>query len=576
MCGIIGYYGTNGNAVKVILDGLIKLEYRGYDSAGISYLSNSNELKIDKSIGSIDNLIRKVDKHIKSNLGLGHTRWATHGEVNTDNCHPHNVGSITLVHNGVIENYLEIKKHLQNKGYQFNSTTDTEVSCALIDSLYNDTKDIVEALYQATNVLIGSFAFGIIVRGIKKLYAMKRNSPLVINHNNNEGFIASDTSVLAPHTDSYILLEDNDIAEIDPIITIFHHKKQVNRISRPIINTDEIEDKGNFDYFMLKEIYEEPTIIEKTICNFTKNHFDLTRYNHIDIVACGSSYHVGLLVKYWIEQLLNISTNVEIASEYRYKKLIVQDNSLTIIISQSGETADSLAAIKIAKILKIPTLAIVNVIDSSIAREADNIIYTKAGKEVSVATTKAYIAQLLSMALLIENNKALFEGLPKELSHIIDNKMEDITQFAYQLYQSEHIYFLGRGVDYAIAMEGALKIKEISYIHCEAYAAGEIKHGTIALIEKNTPVIAIVTDNNIREKTISNMKEVSSRGANVLAITNEDILDFNNKIIVNKLPMIIQPFNIILILQLLAFQIAKLKGCSIDKPKNLAKSVTVE
>lgn len=574
MCGIIGYCGTNGNAIKIILDGLVKLEYRGYDSAGISYLFN-NELKIDKSIGTIDNLISKINKHIKSNLGLGHTRWATHGEVNTDNCHPHNTGSITLIHNGVIENYLEIKNYLQNKGYQFNSTTDTEIACALIDSHYNDTKNIIEALHLSNNMFVGSFAFGIMVKGEKKLYAMKRNSTLVVSYNNNEGFLASDASVLAPHTDSYILLEDNDIAEIDPIITIFHHKKRVNRTSKPIINIDKFKDKGDFDYYMLKEIYEEPTIIYETLHGFTE-FFDLTRYNHIDIVACGSSYNVGLLVKYWIEQQLNISTNVEIASEYRYKKLIIQDNSLTIVISQSGETADSLAAIKMAKILGISTLAIVNVRDSSIAREADNIIYTKAGREISVATTKAYMAQLLSIALLIKNDKTLFEGLADELSYIINNKMEDIIKYAYQLYQAEHIYFLGRGVDYTIAMEGALKMKEISYIHCEAYAAGEIKHGTIALIEKNTPVIAIVTNDNIREKTISNMKEVSARGANVLVITNKDILDFKNKIIVNKLSMMAQPFNIILTLQLLAFQIAKLKGCNIDKPKNLAKSVTVE
>ncbi len=587
MCGIVGYKGKNNNAIKVVIEGLENLEYRGYDSAGIAYLKD-NKINIEKEAGRIKNLKDKLVLENKSNLAIGHTRWATHGIPTKTNAHPHQVGKFTIVHNGIIENYLTLKEELQKHNYTFKSNTDTEIACAYLDYLYKQEKDILKSLQKLIKVIKGSYAFGIICEDDKDhLYALRSSSPIIIALGQNENYIASDVPAILKYTNKYLILENNEIAKIsNDKVTIYNKDMQeVKKTINTYEGTYESSIKGNYEHFMLKEINEEPDTFEKTINSCLENNFkdiDLKKYTNIHIVACGSAYHAGLVGKYLIEKFANIKVYTQVASEYRYEKTFYDKNTLVILISQSGETADTLAALKKAKDNNIDTLSIVNVYASSIARESKYVIYTKAGCEIAVATTKAYLAQLtvlIALILSLENKKIKKEEITKlkeEITKLI--KKDDYKTIANKIYKAKNIFFIGRGIDYALCMEGALKLKEISYINSVAYQAGELKHGTISLIEENTPVIAILTEEELIEKTISNIKEVKARGAHTIIITNKDIQGdfYDEKIIIPKTDELFQQLLTIIPLQLIAYEVAKLNNCDIDKPRNLAKSVTVE
>ena len=586
MCGIVGYKGNNNNAIKVVIEGLENLEYRGYDSAGIAYLKDK-KIIIEKEAGRIKNLKNKLNLKDKSNLAIGHTRWATHGNPTKTNAHPHQVGKITMVHNGIIENYLTLKEELIKNNYTFKSDTDTEIACAYLDYLYKQEKDILKSLQSLQKAIKGSYAFGIICEDDKDhLYALRSSSPLIIALGKNENYIASDVPAILKYTNKYIILENYEIAKISSNnITIYNKNLQeVNKTINTYEGTYESSIKGDYEHFMLKEINEEPDTFEKTINNCLENNFkdiDLKKYTNIHIVACGSAYHAGLVGKNLIEKYANIKVYTQVASEYRYEKTFYYKNTLVILISQSGETADTLAALRKAKDNNIDTLSIVNVFSSSIARESKYVIYTKAGCEIAVATTKAYLAQLTVLIALTlsltdkQINKEEITNLKNEITNLIK---KDYKTIANKIYKAKNIFFIGRGIDYALCMEGSLKLKEISYINSVAYQAGELKHGTISLIEENTPVIAILTEEDLIEKTISNIKEVKARGAHTIIITNKDIQGdfYDEKIIIPKTNELFQQLLTIIPLQLIAYEVAKLNNCDIDKPKNLAKSVTVE
>ena len=598
MCGIVGYIGKK-NSVPILLDGLKSLEYRGYDSAGIAIVENNNII-IKKEKGKIVNLEKLIDENDYSNIGIGHTRWATHGVPSKDNSHPHRQGKITLVHNGIIENYQELKEELLTKNYNFYSETDTEVACAYIDYLYKENNDMLATLNKIKNIFKGSYALGILLDDeLDTLYATRKDSPLIIATNDEGNFIASDVPAILKHTNKYMLLDNYDIAKLTKDnITIYNDEKIVNKEILTFefdINSAMLE---GFDHYMIKEINEQDKVITTLINRYNSkekilnNLPDLSKYKNIDIIGCGSAYHAGLVGKYLIEEFGNTKVNVEIASEYRYKKLFLDKDTLVIAISQSGETADTLACLRIAKEFGCDTLGIVNVVGSSIAREVDNVIYINAGVEIAVATTKAYLLQalvlsLISLKLAIVNNvlneeeieKAFdsLNNLPNNLRKEIDKNYEELSN---RIAKKENAFFIGRNVDYATVLEGSLKLKEISYIHAETYAAGELKHGTISLIEENTPVIALVTKESISEKTISNIKEVKARGAYVILLVS-DKLDkeydcYNEKIVINSTIDLFQPLVNIIPLQLISYEVAKARGCDIDKPRNLAKSVTVE
>lgn len=587
MCGIVGYKGNNNNAIKVVIEGLENLEYRGYDSAGIAYLKD-NKINIEKEAGRIKNLKDKLNPKDKSNLAIGHTRWATHGIPTRTNAHPHQVGKFTIVHNGIIENYLNLKEELIKNNYTFKSKTDTEIACAYLDYLYKQEKDILKSLQKLIQVIKGSYAFGIICEDDKDhLYALRSSSPLIIALGKNENYIASDVPAILKYTNKYIILENYEIAKIsNNNITIYNKELQeVNKTINTYEGTYESSIKGAYEHFMLKEINEEPDTFEKTINNCLENNFkdiDFKKYTNIHIVACGSAYHAGLVGKYLIEKFANIKVYTQVASEYRYEKTFYDKNTLVILISQSGETADTLAALRKAKDNNIDTLSIVNVFASSIARESKYVIYTKAGCEIAVATTKAYLAQLtvlIALTLKLSNKKITkneITNLKQQITNLINK--DDYKTIANKIYKAKNIFFIGRGIDYALCMEGSLKLKEISYINSVAYQAGELKHGTISLIEENTPVIAILTEEELIEKTISNIKEVKARGAHTIIITNKDIQGdfYDEKIIIPKTNELFQQLLTIIPLQLIAYEVAKLNNCDIDKPKNLAKSVTVE
>ena len=597
MCGIVGYIGKK-NAIEILINGLEKLEYRGYDSAGIAFLTD--DIKILKNKGKIKNLKNKVNFDEKSTLGIGHTRWATHGEANEINAHPHQVGKITLVHNGIIENYEEIKKELINKGYTFKTETDSEVGCALLDFLYQKNQNMIKSIEEFKTIVKGSYALGIICSDDKDtLYTVKNASPLIIGVGDNENFIASDVPAILKYTNKYITLDDLEFAKITKDkIECYNKKNKVIEKDIKMFSGDAMDiEKNGYEHFMLKEIHEEPSVIKKTFDKYIDNNKiddkipDLSKYKKITIVACGSAYHAGLIGKNLIENYANVPVDVEIASEYRYKKHFFDKKELVIVVSQSGETADTLASLKLAKENKIDTLGIINVKESSIARESDIVLYTEAGNEIAVATTKAYSAQvalfsLISLTIANKNNLLNKDEIIEILKEIklLPNKIEQLInndiypKIAEEIYKDDDIFFLGRGIDYAIALEGSLKLKEISYIHSEAYAAGELKHGTISLIDKDTPVIAIITDNSIKDKTISNVKEVKARGAKTILISNENLDNscFDKKVIIPSIHPLLQPLLTVIPLQLIAYEVAKLRDCDIDKPKNLAKSVTVE
>jgi len=612
MCGIVGYIGEQ-QAGPILLEGLSKLEYRGYDSAGIAILDN-NKISIEKTRGRLAALAEKTNngESIPGTIGIGHTRWATHGEPSDVNSHPHlsKSGKISVVHNGIIENYIPLKNKLIKKGYEFVSETDTEVVAHLIDYYYKG--DIIEALSKVIYRVEGSYALGVLCSDYPDCFvAVRKASPMIVGLGENENFIASDVTAILKHTRNIYYLEDDEIVMLKRNeVKVYNTDKE--EIQKEVFTVDwdvSAAEKGGYEHFMFKEIMEQPESIRATIHpkvherikdgKVVLDEIALTpekirSYKKINIVACGSAYHVGVVGKYVIEKLTRIPVEVEVASEFRYRDPIIDDKTLVIVISQSGETADTLAALKEAKARGAQTLAIVNVVGSAISNAADYVLYTWAGPEIAVATTKAYSTQLAVVYMLglyfadilgtvSEKEYAeIIEGiesLPEKIEKILESK-KDIQYFASKFYSSHSIFFIGRNLDYAVALEGSLKLKEISYIHSEAYAAGELKHGTISLIEDGTLVVAIATNDTLFDKTVSNIKEVKARGAVTLGITTEGHDNFgeaaDNIIVIPKVHELLLPSLTVVPLQLFGYYVASLKGCDIDKPRNLAKSVTVE
>jgi glucosamine--fructose-6-phosphate aminotransferase (isomerizing) len=613
MCGIVGYIGTK-KASPILINGLLKLEYRGYDSAGISTIENK-ELSIMKDKGRVKNLenLERINT-LTGTIGIAHTRWATHGKPSKENSHPHldNSDSFSVVHNGIIENYSELRKELENLGISFRSQTDTEVIPNLINYYYskdtvNDDLKFLRAVKNACLKLKGSFAIEVISKYYPdNMIVVRKDSPLVIGVGNEENFIASDIPAILSYTKNFYLLNDLEFAVLtkDSIEFFDLDLNKLQKETQVIDWNSDSADKNGYDDYMLKEIFEQPTAIRETIgsrinknapCSFPDLSFTkeyLSSLNNIYIVACGTAMHAGLVAKNIIEKLCKIKTEVDIASEFRYRDPLIDEKTLCIYISQSGETADTIAALKLAKSKGAKTLAISNVIGSSITREADYSIYTHAGPEIAVASTKAYTSQVVLLSILaiyfaeilnssseedLEILKDEILKLPKKAEEALSNK-DIIKDFAKSIYTEKDIFFLGRGIDYCAAVEASLKLKEISYIHSDAYASGELKHGPIALIDDGITVISILTDENLVEKSISNIQEVITRGAKTLVITNKNLPanNFNRVISIPETSEFISPVLSIMPLQLLAYYITKEKGLDVDKPRNLAKSVTVE
>ncbi|WP_103900518.1 glutamine--fructose-6-phosphate transaminase (isomerizing) [Clostridioides difficile] len=610
MCGIVGYLGSR-KAAEVIVEGLSKLEYRGYDSAGVAVnSSNEKELNIRKFKGRLSVLAEDLEKNpIDGNLGIGHTRWATHGESSDVNSHPHfnQAKTIAVVHNGIIENYMEIKEELISEGVKFESQTDTEVIAHLVDKYYEG--NLLDAVYKTISKLRGAYALGVICKEHgNELVAVRKDSPLVVGVGEGENFIASDIPALLKYTRDVYFLENGEVVHLkDENVTVYDSNR--NLVEKEVFHVTwdvEAASKGGYDYFMSKEIHEQPTGVRETLerrlddngniildsINISKE--DLEKINKVYIVACGTAYNAGLLGKYAIEKFVNIPVITDIASEFRYSDPFVDENSLVILVSQSGETADTLAVLRDSKAKGARILSITNVVGSSIARESDDVFYTWAGPEVAVASTKAYTTQITSLYMIAldfaikkgtitrefyDSMISKMKEIPSKIQEILDNE-EYIKEVAKTVVSSEHAFYLGRGIDYSLAMEGSLKLKEISYIHAEAFAAGELKHGTIALIEKGTPVIAIATQEKLFEKMVSNMEEVRARGAYVVAIAqshNKDVEKAADKIIyIPNSDDILSPILAVVPMQLLAYHVSVLRGCDVDKPRNLAKSVTVE
>ena len=588
MCGIVGYAGRK-NVIKNIMTGLKSLEYRGYDSSGIAYIKDG-KINIIKKAGPIKNLESKLNYNDDASIGISHTRWATHGRADDINAHPHKQGKIIIVHNGIIENYDTLKKELEKEGYEFKTSTDTEVACAVIDKLYKETNDMISTLGKINEVLKGSYAFNIINDDIPDtIFGIRKDSPLIVGISNDGNMLASDIPAVLHITNKYVVLDNYDIVVLkdDSVKYYDRQGKEINKEIKEYNNSLDTISKNGYDHFMLKEINEESEVVKKilniyTEDNHVKNIYDIRKYKNIDIVACGSASFAGQIGKYYIEKYANIRTNVYYASEYRYQRNFFDKDTLVILISQSGETADTLAALKLAKEHNIDTLAIVNRRDSSIAREADSVIYTEAGIEIAVATTKAYLAQVIILLLLaIKDTKEEYKVIEdiKLLPNLITKYINeyDYNAIANVLKDKEHVFYLGRGIDFYLSMEGSLKLKEISYIHSEAFQAGELKHGSISLIDEDFGVVSVVTDKTISDKTISNLKEVSARGAKIITITNIKDENFSDyKIEVDDYNEVLNPLTVIVPMQMLAYNVAKLRGCDIDKPRNLAKSVTVE
>lgn len=609
MCGIVGYIGSK-QALDILVDGLKKLEYRGYDSAGIA-VYNEGRIDVQKYKGRLSVLEEKVKENpVQGVLGIGHTRWATHGAPSDVNSHPHSntAGDIVVVHNGIIENYMEIKEELEEKGYTFRSETDTEVIAQLLDDLY--TGDIVETVQKALIRVNGSYALGVIsTKEPDKLIGVRKDSPLVVGVGEGENFIASDIPAILKYTRNVYFLEDDELVILEKDqVTILDEKG--NSVSKEVFEVNwNIEDaeKGGYRHFMLKEIEEQPKALRDTMTSRVMEDQDhivldkiklgkkeLKNINRIFIIACGTAYHAGLVGKYAIERFARIPVEAEVASEFRYKYPIIDEHSLVIVVSQSGETADTLAAMRLAKKKGARIMAVTNVVGSTVSREAEDVLYTWAGPEIAVASTKAYTTQLICMYMIslhialelgkidIEFFKEMRDALkqtPKMVEEMLEHK-HDIQKFADHNFNAESVFFLGRGLDYYAAMEGSLKLKEISYIHSEAYAAGELKHGTIALIEEGTLVIALATQQELYEKLLSNMKEVKSRGAHVVAIAqegHEGVEKVADEVFyIPKINDYVTPVTTMPILQLIAYYIAVARGADVDKPRNLAKSVTVE
>ena len=612
MCGIVGYIG-NELAAPILLDGLSKLEYRGYDSAGLAVRDGDSPIEIVKAKGRLKELGEKTDggMALRGSCGIGHTRWATHGEPSTDNAHPHHSdgNAVVLVHNGIIENYQFLREKLIKNGYTFYSQTDTEVATKLIDYYYNKYKGgPVEAMARSMMRIRGSYALAIMFKDYPgEIFATRRDSPMIIGVEGDASYLASDVPAILKYTRSVYYIDNMEIARLGKGTVSFCTVDQEPIEKHPVQITWDAEsaEKAGFEHFMMKEIHEQPRVVADTINSLVRDgHVDLSEsgiteemlrsYEQVHIVACGSAYHVGVVTQYVMEDLARIPVRVDIASEFRYRKPLLSPKSLVVIISQSGETADSLAALREARSQGVDTLAIVNVVGSSIAREADHVIYTYAGPEIAVATTKAYSTQLIvgyliSIAMAgargmideAEYGRLLTElrTIPDKIERVIEDK-ERIQWFAAKFSNAQVAFFIGRGIDYAISLEGSLKMKEISYVHSEAYAAGELKHGTISLIENGTLVIGILTQEELYEKMISNMAECKSRGAYLMGITNygnyntEDTADFT--VYIPKTDSHFTASLAVIPLQLLGYYLSIAKGLDVDKPRNLAKSVTVE
>ncbi len=606
MCGIVGYAGTK-NAAEVLIDGLRHLEYRGYDSAGIAVFEKDG-IHVVKSKGRLDDLEAKMQQGgcPKGTTGIGHTRWATHGEPSDINSHPHGNKVVSIVHNGIIENYMEIKAFLEEKGYIFESETDTETIAKLLDYYYKG--DPTDAIRSVLAKIHGSYALGIIFRDFpEKIFATRKDSPLIAGIGEGENFIASDVPAILKYTRNYYLLEQDEIVELtkDYVKVTDVNGDEIHKELMTATWDVEAAEKGGFPHFMIKEIYEQPSAITNTLSPRIVNGLPqfglpnltdelLASFKNIHVVACGTAMHAGMIGKYLTERLARIPVNVDIASEFRYRDPILGKDDLVIIISQSGETADTLAALRLAKKRGAYTLAVVNVVGSSIAREADGVIYTWAGPEIAVASTKAYSVQVAIMYLIafklglvkgtltaeqVKEYCRILLQIPGSIKAMLDDT-SNCQYFASKFQNAHSLFYIGRGLDYALSMEGSLKLKEISYIHSESYAAGELKHGTISLITDDVPVVAVATQSQLYEKTISNIKEVNARGAKVLLICKEgaevggDVTDFLLR--VPAYDDIFMPLVTIVPLQLFAYYTAVLRGCDVDKPRNLAKSVTVE
>lgn len=608
MCGIVGYIG-NKPSVPFLLNGLSKLEYRGYDSAGIAVLTDNNQVCVRKAKGRLSVLRDKISgENISGSIGIGHTRWATHGEPSDVNSHPHTSkrGDIAVVHNGIIENYAILKEKLISRGYEFVSETDTEVVSHLLDYYYKG--DMLDAIIRVTEKLEGSYALGIISAAHPgEMFAVRKDSPLIVGIGENENYIASDIPAVLEYTRDVYLLEDKEIVWFkDNKITVLDTDK--TEIKKEVFHIDwdvSAAEKGGYEHFMFKEIMEQPSAITNTIMpriengnivldNISLTKEDIDSFNKIYIIGCGSAYHVGVTAKYFIEKLARIPVEVELASEFRYRNPIINKNDLVIIISQSGETADTLAALREAKKQGARILSIVNVVGSSIARESDDVLYTWAGPEIAVATTKAYSTQMQALYLIglyftqmngtvkdEELSELISElcSLPSKVQQILDN-MEPLSSYAAKHFNAKDVFFLGRGLDYCTCLEGSLKLKEISYIHSEAYAAGELKHGTISLVEDGTLIVSLATQSDIFDKMVSNIKEVKTRGAIVFSIAQEGNTAIESEsdfvYYIPKTIDIFAPALTVVPLQVFAYYMAVNKGCDVDKPRNLAKSVTVE
>ena len=612
MCGIVGFVGEEP-AAPILLSGLEKLEYRGYDSAGIAVRNEeSGKIEVVKAKGRLKILSEKTDggMAVPGTCGIGHTRWATHGEPSENNAHPHCADdmSVVLVHNGIIENYQELKEKLLRSGYSFYSQTDTEIAVKLVDYYYKKIGTPLEALTRAMLRIRGSYAFGVMFRDCPgRLFAARKDSPLIIGKNESGCLIASDVPAILDKTRNVFYIGNLEVAELSRDEIHFYNidREEIRKDMVEIKWDAESAEKGGYEHFMLKEIHEQPKAVQDTVGAYVKDgQIDLSEVGltsemlagleRIYIVACGSAYHIGVVAKYVMEDLADIPVEVDLASEFRYRNPKLMKDSMVIVVSQSGETADSLAALRLAKEKGVPVLGVVNVVGSSIARESDFILYTYAGPEISVATTKAYSTQLIAVYLLaiqtafakgrIDENRygeliAELGRLPEKIQKTLDDK-ERIQWFASKYANAKDIFFIGRGIDYAISLEGSLKMKEISYIHSEAYAAGELKHGTISLIEDGTLVIGVVTQKALFEKTLSNMVETKSRGAYLMGLTLygnyniEDNADFS--VYVPKTEQYFTTSLAIVPLQLMGYYVSVAKGLDVDKPRNLAKSVTVE
>ena len=606
MCGIVGYVGKR-SAQDVLLDGLEKLEYRGYDSAGVA-LAQEGGIRVVKSKGRLDALRQKlaVQALAESSCGIGHTRWATHGEPSDVNSHPHSTPRVSIVHNGIIENYGALKERLAARGYTFESETDTEVLVKLIDSCYHG--EPLQALHEALGMVRGSYALAVLFKDFPDtIFAVKKESPLIVGWGEGENFVASDIPALLKYTRDYSVLEEGDLAVVTAQGIRFYNAfgEPVERQRLTADWDQEAAEKGGYPHFMLKEINEQPAAITATVSPRVEDGLPdlripeltderLRSIGTVHLVACGTAMHAGMVGKVAIETLARVPAEVDIASEFRYRNPILNKNDLVIIISQSGETSDTLAALKLAKSRGVPVLAIVNVVGSSIARAADYILYTYAGPEIAVASTKAYVVQmcvlyLFALRLAYARGK-LEEAETKRLTaellragEVIKPRLDDCEQIKYlasRFVNTQSCFFIGRGFDYALSLEGSLKLKEISYVHSDAYAAGELKHGTISLITDGVPVIALATQKQVYEKTISNAKETKSRGARVILFTTKDavvpegVADYIVRL--DEYEDLLMPLQLIVPLQLFAYYMAVLRGCDVDKPRNLAKSVTVE